>query len=80
MDAVKETKQQPGTAGPANILGCCLVSLRFLCDIHSVFVSATPISALERRRQPSFAETAIGCSGVKVRAAAEGGEAAAGPE
>ena len=32
----KETKQQPGTAGPDNILGCCLVSLRFLCDIHSV--------------------------------------------
>ena len=32
----KETKQQPGTAGPGNILGCCLVSLCFLCDIHSV--------------------------------------------
>ena len=32
----KETKQQPGTAGPGNILGCCLVSLRFLCDIHSI--------------------------------------------
>ena len=32
----KETKQQPGTAGPGNILGCCLVSLPFLCDIHSV--------------------------------------------
>ena len=30
----KETKQQPGTAGPYIILGCCLVSLRFLCDIH----------------------------------------------
>ena len=32
----KETKQQPGTAGPGNILGCCLVSLRFLCNIHSI--------------------------------------------
>ena len=32
----KETKQQPGTAEPGNILGCCLVSLRFLCDIHSI--------------------------------------------
>ena len=32
----KETKQQPGTAGPGNILGCCLVSLHFLCDIHSI--------------------------------------------
>ena len=31
----KETKQQPGTVRPDNILGCCLVSLRFLCDIHS---------------------------------------------
>ena len=29
----KETKQQPGTAVPGNILGCCLVSLSFLCDI-----------------------------------------------
>ena len=32
----KETKQQSGTAGPGNILGCCLVSLSFLCDIHSI--------------------------------------------
>ena len=32
----KETKQQPGTAGPGNIIGCCLVSLRFLCDIPSI--------------------------------------------
>ena len=32
----KETKQQPGTAGPGNILGCCLVSFRFLRDIHSI--------------------------------------------
>ena len=27
----EETKQQPG-----NILGCCLVSLHFLCDVHSI--------------------------------------------
>ena len=32
----KETKQQPGTAGQGYILGCCLVSLRFLGDIHSI--------------------------------------------
>ena len=32
----KEIKQQPGTAGQGNILGCCLVNLRFLCDIHSI--------------------------------------------
>ena len=31
-----ETKQQPGKAGPDNILGCCLVSPHFLCDIHSI--------------------------------------------
>ena len=33
----KETKQHPGTAGPGNILGCCLVYLRFLYDIHSIY-------------------------------------------
>ena len=32
----QETKQQPDTAGPGSILGCCSVSLRFLCDIHSI--------------------------------------------
>ena len=32
----KETKQKPGTAGQGNILGCCLVSLCFLCHIHSI--------------------------------------------
>ena len=32
----KETKQQPGTAGPGNIPSRCLVYLRFLCDIHSI--------------------------------------------
>ena len=26
----RETKQEPGTAGPGNMLGCCLVSLHFL--------------------------------------------------
>ena len=33
---LKETKQQPGTARPANILGCCLVSFHFRCDIHPI--------------------------------------------
>ena len=32
----KETKQQPGTAGPGSILGCCLVSVCFLGILHSV--------------------------------------------
>ena len=36
MSHRKETKQQPGTAGPGNIVGCWLVYLHFLCDIHSV--------------------------------------------
>ena len=31
----KETKQQPATAGQGNILGCCLVYICLLCDIHS---------------------------------------------
>ena len=26
----RETKQQPGTAGPGNMLGCCLIYVRFL--------------------------------------------------
>ena len=26
----KEAKQQPGTAGPGNILGCCLIYIHFL--------------------------------------------------
>ena len=29
----KETKQQPGTAGPGNVLGRCLVSFHFLWAI-----------------------------------------------
>ena len=31
----KETKQQPGTAGPGNMLGSCLVSFHFLWAILS---------------------------------------------
>ena len=31
-----ETKQQPDTAWPSSIPGCCLVYLRFLCNIHSI--------------------------------------------
>ena len=30
----KEARQLPGTAGPGNMLGCCLVSFHFRCDIH----------------------------------------------
>ena len=31
----KQTKQQPGTAGPGNMLGCCSVSFHFLLAIPS---------------------------------------------
>ena len=40
----KETKQQPGTAGPGYMLGCCLVSFHFLWSIH-------PIRPVESERQ-----------------------------
>ena len=32
----KEIKQQPGTAGPGNMLGCCFISFHFRCDIHPI--------------------------------------------
>ena len=32
----KESKQQPGTAGPGNILGCCLDYFHFLWPIHPI--------------------------------------------
>ena len=32
----KEIKQQPGTAGPGNMLGCCLLSFHFLWAIHPI--------------------------------------------
>ena len=31
----KETKQEPGTAGPGKMLGCCLISFHFLWAILS---------------------------------------------
>ena len=31
----KETKQQPGTAGPGHMLGCCLVYFHFMWAILS---------------------------------------------
>ena len=32
----KEIKQQPGTAGSGNMLGCCLLSFHFLWAIHPI--------------------------------------------
>ena len=31
----KETKQEPATAGPGNMLGCCLIPFHFLWAILS---------------------------------------------
>ena len=45
----KETKQQPGTAGPGNMPGCCLVSSHFLWAVLS---TSTVVS-----RCPEFAST-----------------------
>ena len=33
---MKETKLQPGTAAPGNMLGCSLVSFHFLWAIHPI--------------------------------------------
>ena len=32
----REIQQQPGTARPGNMLGCCLISFHFLWAIHSI--------------------------------------------
>ena len=32
----KECKQQPGTAGSGNMLGCCLIYFHFLWAIHPI--------------------------------------------
>ena len=32
----KEAKQLPGTAGPGNMVGCCLISFHFLGAIHPI--------------------------------------------
>ena len=34
----KEAKQLPDTAGPGNMLVCCLISFHFLWAIHPVYV------------------------------------------
>ena len=38
----KETKQQPCTAGPGNMLGCCLISFHFLWAILSTSTVQSP--------------------------------------
>ena len=39
----KETEQQPGTAEPGNMLGCCLNSFHFLWAILSLSTSTVHI-------------------------------------
>ena len=43
----KETKLHPGTAGPGNMLGSCLVSLHFLWAILCPQAVRAPISESE---------------------------------
>ena len=53
----KGTKQEPGTAGPGNMLGCCLVSFHFLSAILSTStVSAFPTHPIERVVEPGKRE------------------------
>ena len=39
----KESKQQPGTAGTGNMLGCCLASFHFLWAILSTSTVVSPV-------------------------------------
>ena len=48
----KETKQEPGTAEPDNMLGCCLVSLRFLWAILST--STVQVGTISKFRWYSY--------------------------
>ena len=41
----KECKQQPSTAGPGNMLGCCLIYFHFLWAIHPI----RPVYVIEPR-------------------------------
>ena len=46
----KETKQQPGTAGPGNMLGCCFVSFHFLWAILCPHNVQSPFAKNRRLR------------------------------
>ena len=50
----KDTKLQPGTAGPGNMLGCCLVYFHFLWAILSTSTVHGDSSALTLLRQSQF--------------------------
>ena len=50
----KETKQQPGTAGPGIMLDCCLVSLCFLWAILSTITVKFGSSYFFRKEHGGF--------------------------
>ena len=43
-----EAKQLPGTGGPGNMLGCCLISFHFLWAIHPI----RPVQTGDMKRHP----------------------------
>ena len=52
--------QQPGTAGPGKMLGCCLVYLHFLCYI------LCSRSVLENIQKKEYTYIQIGCFKYKM--------------
>ena len=62
----KVTKQQPGTAGPGYRLGCCLVSLRFLCDLHSIHSVVLFARIIINLRDPTLRPSFVDLRDAKV--------------
>ena len=65
----EETKQPPGTAGPGNMLGCCLVSFHFLWAILSTSTVVNDLVNLQvDKAEPDFPRPAgfwwFGCSSI----------------
>ena len=52
-----ENKLQPSTAGPSNMLGCCLISFHFLwavLPIHPVLYEAAGAAATDQEKNESI--------------------------
>ena len=51
----KETKEQPGTAGPGNMLSCCLISFHFLwvilntSTVHKLLVTTVVVESMDNQ-------------------------------
>ena len=43
----KETKQQPGTAEPGNMIGCCLNSFHFLWAIRTNLITGERLNGMK---------------------------------